>query len=640
MTTSAGKDARPRERPCAARRVARFSHPVRLTMNPFSLSSRRACVPGAALALLLASWAPALAQTPPDTACPGVIEHIFIDNHSIFDTSDPDLDPRFRWAYSLANRLHVRTSEETIARELLFEPGDCFDPVLIEESERLLRGYDFIARVDIYGIQQPEGGYHVIVDTEDEWSTQAEIKFSFRGSFEFEQFDIREENLLGSGRTVGFFYESMEATRTYGLRYVSPQLFRTRWDLEVAAGKTRAGTLFHQEIRYPFLGEIGKWAFREWLHRRDHLFDYVLPHQAGYCPPDGPDCRVLVPIRHEGIHVAGLRRFGRMGNLSVLGAGLSYQEIVYPGADSTSITYVEGGDYDGRTPAPPALRDEAGARMERLRNVRAVLLLGKRNIVWEQRRGLDSFRGDEDIRHGAEVEMAFARSIPGLETDNDLYGSMDLYVAAGPPSLFVATRIRADARRDYDTAPEGFEMKDVFGEGEAFAYLRPPFLPDHTLVLRAAAAGGWHVETPFQLTLGGERSLRGWPEDALPGGRRVVMTAEDRWYVGWPFPDVADIGTSVFVDVGRIWPGDAAFGVDSGWRATVGAGIRANFPARGTNTFRIDAAFPVGPDGSLGGLQLLIGVGEYLGITAPFSDPQFDRSRVPPITGNLLHFPE
>ena len=94
-----------------------------------------------------------------------------------------------------------------------------------------------------------------------------------------------------------------------------------------------------------------------------------------------------------------------------------------------------------------------------------------------------------------------------------------------------------------------------------------------------------------------------------------------------------------FVDVGRIWPGDAPFGSESGWRASIGAGIRANFPAGGHNSFRIDAAFPVGRDGGLGKLQLLIGVGEYLGLTGDQTDPQFSRSRLPPITGNLLHFP-
>ncbi|HUG40257.1 MAG TPA: BamA/TamA family outer membrane protein [Longimicrobiales bacterium] len=590
------------------------------------------------LAVVLLTAASAAAQEADPGVCPsGRVEHIFIDNHSIFDTSDPDLDPRFRWAYSAANRLHVRTRDGVIERELLFATGDCFDPVLLEESERLLRGHPFIARADIYGLQQPGGGYHVVVDTEDEWSTQVEVRADLAGGFELKGLDLREQNLAGTGRELGLFYRSDEAVRTYGARYRTPQFLGTRWDMQVALGKTRTGNLIEQQISYPFLGEVGGWGFRQLLTHQDRLFDYILPRGHSACPEEGPDCRVLVPVRERGFHAATLRRAGRRGNLTVFGGGFSFQEVGYPGEE---ITLVEGGRYEDRAPAPPELSAEAGERMEPLRNIRGVVLLGKRNIVWQQRRGLDSFRGEEDVRIGAEVEVAFSRSIPALKSDNDLYGSLDLYAAAGPPSAFFATRLRADARRDYDAGPDEYEMKDVFAEGETFMYLRPGgWLARHTLLLRVAGAGGWHVRTPFQLTLGGERALRGWADEQLPGGRRLILTAEDRWYWGWPFPDVVDAGTSLFVDVGRIWPGDAPFGRDSGWRASVGAGLRANFPAGGRNTLRVDAAFPVGADGGLGKLQLLIGVGEYLGLHSDPTDPQFSRSRLPPITGNLLHFP-
>mgnify|MGYP006196265705 CR=1 FL=1 len=86
-------------------------------------TTHRTHVTGARVALVagLLVAAPAAAQDEAVGVCPaGRIEHIFIDNHSIFDTSDPDLDPRFRWAYAAANRLHVRTKEGVIAEELLF----------------------------------------------------------------------------------------------------------------------------------------------------------------------------------------------------------------------------------------------------------------------------------------------------------------------------------------------------------------------------------------------------------------------------------------------------------------------------------------------------------------------------------------
>ena len=595
-------------------------------------------LPAAVLALLVAG--PGAGQEPGTGACPnGAVVHIFIDNHSIFDTSDPALDPRFRWAYRLANKLHVRTKTEFINRELLFDPGDCYDPVLLEESGRLLRAYDFIAHADVYGVQQEDGDWHVVVDTEDEWSTQIEVQFDMSGEFEFEQLEAREENLLGTGQSLEFFYRSMEATLSYGLRYATPQFFRTRWDFTMAAGKTRAGNLFHQEIAYPFLGETGSWAFREWFHHRDRFFEYVLPRDATTCPADGPNCRILIPVRERGFHIAALRRFGRRGNLTVLGGGLAVQTLHYPGSPASSITLVRGNDYAGREPAPQELRAPALALTDSLESVRGVLLIGKRNILWQRRTGLDSFRGQEDVRVGAEIEVAVARSLAGFDSDNDMYLAADFYAAAGPPHLFLASRVRADARRDYDAQIGEPEMKDVLGEAEVMLYVRPEPMPDHTILFRAAASGGWNARIPFQLTLGGERALRGWPEEAFPGGQRLVLTVEDRWHHDWLAPDLADVGTSLFLDVGRIWPGAAPYGSDSDWRGTVGTGLRINFPAGGTRTFRIDAAFPIGPDAQLGDFQLLIGVGEYLGITAPFLDPQLARSRVPPITGSLLHFP-
>lgn len=589
---------------------------------------------------LLAAMAAPVAAQEGAVPCPdGTIEHIFIDNHSIFDTSDPALDPRFRWAYSLANRLHVRTKREFISRELLFDPGDCYDPVRMEESGRLLRAYDFIATADVYGVPQDDGSYHVVVDTEDEWTTQVGVQFDVSQGLEFEQIEVTEENILGTGQSLAFFYHAMDATLAYGLRYETPQLFRTRWDLAAAAGKTRAGTLFSQEIRYPFLGETGKWAFREALSSRDRFFDYVVPRAPGLCPTDGPDCRILVPVTERAFSVAGVRRFGRRGNLTVVGGGLSAQELRYPGDLDTSITLVRGGDYDGREPADSILRAPAAALTTPLRNVRGVLLVGQRNITWEQRAGLDSFESEEDVPLGAEIELSISRSLPGFDSDSDLYLAADFYAAAGGPGYLLATRLRADARRDHGGDGSDPYLRDVLAEAQALTYIQPANLPDHTLVLRVAASAGWRPEIPFQLTLGGERFLRGWPDETFPGGRRAVLGVEDRWHFPWLLPDLANIGASLFLDAGRMWPGEAPYGMDSGWRGTVGTGVRVNFPAGGTNTFRIDAAFPLGPDARLGDFRLLIGVGEYLGLSAPFLDPQLARSRIPPVTGTLLHFP-
>jgi hypothetical protein len=129
-----------------------------------------------------ASQVPSGARPAADPACPGGrISQLFIDNHSIFDPEELADERRFRWAYEIVNTLHVRTRPRFIRRELLFGVGSCYDAELLEESERLLRLYPFIANADVFGLRQPDGSWHVVVDTQDEWTTKLNLAMRWDG---------------------------------------------------------------------------------------------------------------------------------------------------------------------------------------------------------------------------------------------------------------------------------------------------------------------------------------------------------------------------------------------------------------------------------------------------------------------------
>lgn len=575
------------------------------------------------------------AQQPDSTAAgasceTGRIGYVFIDNHSLFDTTE-DLDPRFAWAYDLANSLHVRTRESFIRTELLFEEGDCLDPFLLDESERLLRTHGFLAQVDIFPVLQDDGSYHVIVDTQDEWSTGIDIRFDLEDGLRFEGISLKEKNLLGTGQEIRFFFLDRDVRRDYGVRYQTPQLIGTRWDLRLAGGRTRPGHFIEQEIAYPFVGEIGRWAFRQSFFREDRLFDYIVPSGEEFV-----DRRVLLPLRDQQLDLAFVRRLGQRGSLSMLGGGFSYQELEYPDPIS-EIRLSENRRFDDAETAPQELIDAVLPQRNRLRNVRLVALFGQRWIRWIQRRALDTFRGEQDIEIGVSADLTLGKSLPGLADDDDIAGTINLYSGAEAGPLLITGRLRADARHDLD-APGGGRLEDVLAEGEMITYLRPPGLDRHTLVLRATAAGGWRTTTPFQLTLGGNAFLRGHRRERFPGGRRAVFSFEDRIFFGWPLKDVMDVGATVFADVGRVWPGDVPLGIDSGWKGDVGAGLRINFPAGGRTTYRLDLAFPL--EGGLEDVRLVITTGEILGLIRRFGDESVTRSRRPPVTANLFRFPE
>ncbi|MGQ0562608.1 MAG: hypothetical protein ACT443_12130 [Gemmatimonadota bacterium] len=578
-----------------------------------------------ALVLLPLFTTPSHAQRACET---GPISFIFIDNHSIFDTDDPALDSRFAWAYRAANALHVRTKRRVIERELLFGPGDCYDPYLLEETERLLRGYDFLSQVGVFGIPQPDGSYHVVVDTRDQWSTSLDLRVGFDRGLTFEGIRLRESNLLGTGQELGLFYIDRDVTRDYGVAYGTRQLAGTRWDLNASLGRTRAGSFFTQSIAYPFVGEVGQWGARQSFSREDQFFDYISVDSTR-----GESQHVLLPVREKLFDVAIGTRFGKRGNLTVLGAMLSYEELTYPG----EVQVAEGDNFEDRTAVGSALAAQIQAQTEQLGSIRVGIVLGQRNVWWVKKRGFDSMRGQQDVPLGADVALAFGRSLPALERDDDLVGTFRLYTGIEAGDALFAARVRLDARRDFDATASASEWADVYADGELLNYWKPPALPRHTFFLRLAGAGGWNTRTPFQLTLGGDRNLRGYRHERFPGGRRLIVNAEDRIYIGWPLREVLDLGGTLFVDAGRIWPGDVPFGEDSGWRATAGLGLRGSFPAGGRSTFRIDVATPLDTGLGFSNFRLIISASELLGLRAVNApDVQLVRSRNEGVEGALF----
>lgn len=566
------------------------------------------------------------------TACEGpVIGEIFVDNHTIYPPV-PDSagsgNRVGRLAHWVANRVHRRTRPSLIRNELLFAEGDCFDPFLIDESARILRDLPFIADADVYSVPVSETEVHVVVDTRDKWTLKLDIRFDFDQRFRITHMSATEENLMGTGTLLGVYLIELDERRDLGLELRTPRLFGSRMDGRFGAGTTRTGRFFHESLTYPFVGEVGDWAFVEFITHREDLFRYAAP--AGF-----DFTHVNLPMQSSRAATMLARRFGTPGDLTVVGAGVSWEDTSfddYPGG----VTVVTGFDFSNPDTADAATAGVLDPHVNRRRAARLDFMAGKRNVGFVTRRGLDALRGNQDIRVGTQalVNVATTLGTPTWAADSDhheLRGWVSLFGGAVGDSWVFNSELAIEAARPLGGPDRG--MRDVLAEAGAYFYWQPgrreetgdnARTPRHTLVLGLKGVGGWDNSLPFQLTLGGTNGVRGYSREDLPVGRRFVAHMEDRVMLG-TLPGLFDVGLTLFADVGAGWHGGVPFGEDTGLKGAVGAGLRLALPPGAREVVRVDLAMPVGA-GGLRDLQFRIGY-DPVSLLAGFGDGQARRSR-------------
>lgn len=550
--------------------------------------------------------------------CPsGAISNIIVQNHSIFPASSIE-ERRFTWAYSLINTLNIRTREEFIRRELLLEEGDCFDSLLLAESERLLRDLRFISGATVTSTRLGDGSHEVTVETQDEWTTRVNVGVAMNDGFRVEGIDLLEENFLGRGMLIGMYHRDRDERQDLGLVFETPYLFDTRWNAGLALGRSRVGWLVDQRFIFPFVGEVGRLAARQRFSRREGYFTYATGSEE-------EDSHVLVPFYDESLEFAGAVRFGEPGNLFMLGFGFSRDALgFFDFPLGTEV--VREGDFSESTPAGLDFSEPIRSQITPRATSRLNLLLGQRWIRYESRRGLDA-QGVQDIRLGTEVALTLGRSVSIFQqgpAPNDFFSRVDIFWGAAPGNWVIQGKVNAEGRRVFVSS--GRAWRDVFAELDTYIYFQPEALQSHTFFGRISSSAGWGVEAPFQLTLGGRDGLTGYSEEAFPVGRRTIISVEDRIAFNWPAPDFIDLGMSIFGGVGMGAAGDVPFGRDSGVKASAGAGLRIGFPAGSKSVVRLDFAVPIEGGAGLGDAIFRLSIGEIAGIARGFGDPRMARS--------------
>ena len=556
--------------------------------SPASIPSLRGARAVAVLFLVLVSilaggsTSPAAGQV--STCTQGLVSRIEIQNNSLF--SPDDLRARsFSWVLGFADWMHIRTRQDYLRDELLVKEGDCYDEAVVDESARFLRELNFIARVEAGASLAPDSTWVVRVETWDEWSTQFSTDFDVEGRFRFKGLAITEKNLAGRGLRLSFRYRNFRERRDKGLALSTERLLGTGLNASVEGGSTRTGNFFRQELAYPFVSESSRFSFESRFRFEDREHSYVTGDHS-------QTSHVLLPLEDfDGFLRVG-RRYGTPGSLTLVGGEMEFlhREVSAP------AWQVWQGDFGKAITAADSFAVRLGPQDTPDSFLRVGATVGIRRLRFTTASGLDRITGEQNVALGSEVKLTVGRTVTTWGTsDPHNYGRLEGFLSGERGPVLAVTSMSAEGR--YRDAENGDSpWRDLALVGHALLYVHPQASTTHTFVTGTHFWLHGNVDQPHQLALGGEEGVRSYRDDQVPTGSSVVAFAEHRVNLPWFRPGM-DLGLTVFGDLGRGWANNVPFGIDTGWRAALGGGIRIGFPAGTRSVSHLELAWPVGgPD--------------------------------------------
>jgi hypothetical protein len=542
---------------------------------------------GLMIALVMgASPVPLFAQV----RCPGgVISEIVLDIEKPLGSDGTSPGSVFGWVFRTMNFLHIRTHERAVRWELLFEEGDCFDPVVIEESERSLRSLRYVSEAEVTPESLGAGHHRVYVRVRDSWAITGGLALSFDGGVAVTGVTVNHRNVLGTGTRLGLFRTVYRERRRAGVIVRQPNLFGSRIDGTLHRGTTRAGDYVTQSLFRPYAGEFGTGAFRQVARKRDDYFAYSVDPSTGYS-------QALLRFEEERYEVSVQRRWGggRSARL-VTGLGLSREEIRFPFGDDGFALVVDD-EFGDPVASTEPFRTQMRRQLFDHAASRVTFTLGVRDLTFTSIMGLDALEAPQDVFTGGALMLTAAPAISTGDEPADVY--LRAQGAWGHLSTQTYLRLWGDVQtRRVGSEPGGTSSgqprgwRDLIYELHGSGYWLPSL--GTQLFTRVSYTAGYSLDRPFQLTLGGREAIRGYNDDAYPAARRFLATLEQRFPLRAVSTGWADVGIAFFADVGRGWAGAVPFGQDSGWRAGAGAGLRFGLPAGASNVVRVDLGLPM-----------------------------------------------
>ena len=486
----------------------------------------------------------------------------------IFDTNDPAENYAL---FRLANRLHIPTREGVIRRVILFQSGEPVSMRLIEETERLLRSNRYLYDVSIRPVALEGGVVDIEVTTRDTWSLSVGAGVGTSGGESSSSVEFSEYNLLGTGTTLGFKRSNDVDRSSTELEYANNRAFGTWASVAASHASNSDGSRSAVSVVRPFYALDSRWS----VGVRASSDDRIDPlYQAGEIASQYRVTQSQAEVFggwSEGLVEGWVRRHT---------VGWSASRARY--ATEPGLVAPAQLPEDRRRAGPYWRYDLIEDRIERELNRNLIGrpeffqlgLLASLQVNWDGH----AFGADRDaLRFSAAISRGFAPR-PG-----------DTLIA------------RAAWLGEFLHSGMGRQALSAGAQ-----YYRPQ--SKHRLFYASAEADWIARPGPTdQLVLGGDDGLRGYPLRYQSGTRRVLFTAEQRFYTDVYLWRLLRLGGAAFVDVGRAWGGMLPTTANPGWLSDVGMGLRVVSERSSFGTVvHIDVAFPLSRVGDISKAQFQV----------------------------------
>ena len=488
--------------------------------------------------------------------------------HDIFDAADPKERKRlFRWA----DALHIRTRPDVIKRALIFKPGDRFSVRLMEESERALRDKRYLYDVKIRPVAWHDGVVDIEVETRDTWSLDPGISVGRSGGATSSGVQLKEYNLLGTGTSLSLGHSRDVDRSGNEFQLANDNAFGTWAAVSYRHARNTDGRRDAVSVVQPFYALDSRWAAGATAFKDDRL-DSLYTNGV-----------MTAQYRHRQSKAelfGGWSRGLVDGRVQRWSLGLGFQNDAYaleagrPGPELLPANQ--------KRVAPFVRHEWIEDRFNRELN---------RNLI-----GRPEFFA---LGLKSTVQLGWASTALGSSENALLYqGEISRGFELPPDRMLIAA-----AKVNGELVGGRVQRQQLGGQAQ---YHQPQ---GRRWLFYAAASGDLltHPGPTDMLLLGGDNGLRGFPLRYQSGDRRVLFTAEERFYTDLYVWRLFRIGGAAFMDAGRAWGGNHVNTVNPGWLGDAGVGLRiVSSRAAFGNVIHVDAAVPFNTAPDLKKVQFLV----------------------------------